>query len=146
MASIDMDSVDLDSFHDVAEVGDKVCQKSPIIMAAASVRAADHLISFMFVPQSDLEQVFNAVASAHDLTLPLEDDVQSLQFMTHFLNRKDELKYTALHRAVFARNLEAFTFLLEKGCDANIKCHGTPLLQLLLAGSLLPEVRLLKAV
>jgi ankyrin repeat protein len=63
-----------------------------------------------------------------------------MQFMIQFLNRKDELKYTALHRSVFARNLESFTYLLDKGCDVNIKCHGTPLLQLLLAASLLPIV------
>lgn len=115
MTNLDMDSVDLDSFHDVAEIGDK----------------------------SDLEQVFNTIIAVHNLTTPLEEDVQSMQFMIHFLNRKDELKYTALHRAIFARNFDAFCFLLDKKCDVNIKCHGTPLLQLLLTTSLLPEVSLL---
>lgn len=107
-----MDSVDLDSFHDVAEIGNK----------------------------DDLDQVFNAIIAMHNLTTPLEEDIQSMQFMVHFLNRKDELKYTSLHRAVFARNMDAFAFLLDKKCDVNIKCHGTPLLQLLITTYLLPGV------
>ena len=87
-----------------------------------------------------MELVYNKVIEMNNLTTPLDDDPQSINFMNHFMNKKDELKYTALHRAVFSRNIDSFKFLLTKGCDVNMKCNGTPLLHLVLSTSLLPEV------
>lgn len=111
MEGVDLQSLDVDSFHEAAEIGDETV----------------------------LEYVYEAVITLNNLTTPLEEDPPSAQMMSFVMNKRDELKYTALHRAVFSRNLAAFSFLVGKGCEVNLKCHGTPLLHLLLATRLLPE-------
>eukprot|EP01038_Epipyxis_sp_PR26KG_P006205 gene6205-8545_t len=58
------------------------------------------------------------------------------------VNKKDFSKYTPLHSAIFAKNLEAVEYLVEIGADASIKCHGTPSLHLALTSSLLPDCEL----
>jgi acetoin utilization deacetylase AcuC-like enzyme/ankyrin repeat protein len=67
---------------------------------------------------------------------PLDQD--SMQFL---VNRRDSDRYTVLHRAVFARNMEAVKVLTTHGADVNIKCHGTPLLHIALCTAVLPGSR-----
>ena len=62
-----------------------------------------------------------------------EDRVQTL------LNRKDEKKYSILHIAIFHRNLAVVEALIESGADSDLKCHGTPPLQLAIRTAGQPE-------
>lgn len=55
------------------------------------------------------------------------------------LNLKTKKKYSALHEAIFQRNLEALKLLIDAGIDVNAKCHGTPPTHLCLATSTLPN-------
>lgn len=55
------------------------------------------------------------------------------------LNQKNVNKYTMLHSSIFGRNLDIFSYLVKNNADINIKCHGTPVLHLLLAISIQPE-------
>eukprot|EP00602_Paraphysomonas_sp_CaronLab_P002589 CAMPEP_0185019948 /NCGR_PEP_ID=MMETSP1103-20130426/2532_1 /TAXON_ID=36769 /ORGANISM="Paraphysomonas bandaiensis, Strain Caron Lab Isolate" /LENGTH=895 /DNA_ID=CAMNT_0027550535 /DNA_START=54 /DNA_END=2741 /DNA_ORIENTATION=- len=61
-----------------------------------------------------------------------------LATIASIINRRNELKYSALHCAIFARNLETFTFIVESGGDINMKCHGTPPLHLAISTAILP--------
>jgi len=58
-----------------------------------------------------------------------------------YLNQRDHNKYTALHVAIFSRNLEAVKALLELGIDINAKCHGTPSTHLCISTAALPDGR-----
>ena len=60
----------------------------------------------------------------------------------HFVNRRNSMRYAPLHTAVFARNLGTCKALLETGqVDLDLKCHGTPVLHLVLNTAVLPEGR-----
>ena len=67
---------------------------------------------------------------------PLDQD--SMHFL---INRRDQDRYTPLHRAVFTRNFDCVKVLCQYGADVNIKCHGTPVLHLALNTAVLPGSR-----
>jgi ankyrin repeat protein len=54
------------------------------------------------------------------------------------LNRRNGLRYTALHTSIFSRNLNSLIALVDLGCDVNLKCFGTPCLHIALGVSALP--------
>lgn len=54
------------------------------------------------------------------------------------MNKRNESKYSALHLAIFCRNIEAVKMLVDAGADPNLKCHGTPPIHLCLSMSVLP--------
>jgi len=64
-----------------------------------------------------------------------DDGYNPLGFM---LNKRNSLKYAAIHTAIFARNIDALFILVEYGADVNIKCHGNPCMHLVLASAVLP--------
>ncbi len=55
------------------------------------------------------------------------------------VNRRNDQKYTALHIAIFSRNLAAVKLLVEYGADINAKCHGIPCIHLALSSAVLPQ-------
>ena len=90
------------------------------------------------------EEIFSLIqgdCSAKELEaylaqLPL--DVDSLHIL---LNRRNKDKYTPLHCALFARNLDAMKILIKHRADIDLKCHGTPCLHLALTIATLPGAR-----
>ena len=52
-----------------------------------------------------------------------QDNANAL--VANYINKRNHQKYTPLHSAIFARNLEAVEVFLENGADLNAKCHGT---------------------
>eukprot|EP00605_Chrysophyceae_sp_TOSAG23-4_P001405 GSChrysophyteH1.ASY1.ANO1.1527.1 assembled CDS len=57
------------------------------------------------------------------------------------LNRRNVDRYSPLHCAIFARNMDACRVLLKYGADINMKCHGTPCLHLALSTAVLPDAK-----
>ncbi len=88
------------------------------------------------------------------LTELASDSAEKVQIL---LSEKDDSKYTPLHVAIFERlvaglvidaynfyhswfsNLTAVNILIEFGADVNVKCHGTPCLQLALRVGAQPD-------
>jgi acetoin utilization deacetylase AcuC-like enzyme/ankyrin repeat protein len=62
--------------------------------------------------------------------------------VSYFVNRRNSMRYTPLHTAIFARNLGTCKVLLQSGhVDVDLKCHGTPALHLVLNTAALPGGR-----
>ena len=59
--------------------------------------------------------------------------------VSYFVNRRNSMRYTPLMTAIFARNLGTLRALVNAKCDVDLKCHGTPVLHLLLVTASLPE-------
>ena len=73
------------------------------------------------------------------LSQMLSSDPDSVHY---FVNKRNSLRYAPLHTAIFARNLGTCKALLECGeVDLDLKCHGTPILHLVLNTAVLPEGR-----
>jgi len=68
--------------------------------------------------------------------LPIEEENLHL-----LLNRRNVDRYTPLHCAIFARNLDAVKVLIKHGADVDLKCHGTPNLHLALSSATLPGAK-----
>ena len=68
--------------------------------------------------------------------LPIEEENLHL-----LLNRRNVDRYTPLHCAIFARNLDAVKVLIKHGADIDLKCHGTPNLHLALSIATLPGAK-----
>lgn len=58
--------------------------------------------------------------------------------MAAVINRRNHLKYTPLHCAIYARNIDTVTYLLEHGADPNLRSHGSPCMHLTLFSMALP--------
>ncbi|KAJ1425159.1 hypothetical protein B484DRAFT_349729, partial [Ochromonadaceae sp. CCMP2298] len=51
---------------------------------------------------------------------------QSPDDVLYCINLRNDQRYTPLHVAIFARNLDAVETLIKYGADVDVKCHGTP--------------------
>ena len=51
----------------------------------------------------------------------------------YVIDKRNNLKYTPLQSAIFARNVDAVELFIELGADINLKCHGTPILHLVIS-------------
>jgi ankyrin repeat protein len=81
------------------------------------------------------------------------DSEQFQEYVRAFINTKNDNKYSPLHCSIFSRsffassatsltflrNTEIFSYLIDKGCDVNSKCHGSSPLHLLIATAILPN-------
>ncbi len=90
-----------------------------------------------------LKSVSNYDSSALETLLNYYREVSSEpgneNILSIFVNRRNEHRYSPLHLAIFARNIDAFKKLIAAGADINAKCHGTPCLHLALFTVTLPD-------